>query len=66
MSGRPRVLPFPFLLFLLREEPHLGWFPFDASAIFDDLDVVIDLHFVQGLLLVFAEPRFEAGRISQL
>jgi hypothetical protein len=60
ITGRLRVLALPFLLLLRREEPHLGWFSLGAPAIFDDLHVAIDLNFVQGALLVFAGPGFEA------
>lgn len=37
---------------------HLGMFSLDASAIFHHAHVAIDLHFVQGILLICAVPVF--------
>jgi hypothetical protein len=62
ITRRLGVLSLPFPLLSLRKEPHLGRFSLDAPAIFDVLHVAIDLHFVQGLLLVFAVPGFESRR----
>jgi len=65
-TGRLRVLPLPFALFLRREESHLGRFSLAAPAIFDDLHVAIDLDLVQGVLFVFAVARPEPSRVLQL
>jgi hypothetical protein len=66
ITGRLRVLPLPFTLLFLGEEPHSGRFPLDASAIFDDLHIAIDLDLVQDVLLVFSVPRFKAKGVVLL
>ena len=63
---RSRVLPLPFLLLLLGEEPHLGWFALHAPALLNGPQVLIDLHLVQGVLLVFAVLPLESGRVPML
>src|ERR1700723_3791711 len=60
------VLSFPFPLLFLCKEPHLGWFALDAPAVFHHPHVTIDLHLVQGALLVFAVPGFKSDGVLLL
>src|SRR3984957_20958103 len=63
---RRGVLSFPFPLFFLGKEPHLGRFSLDAPAVFHHPHVAIHLHLVQGVLLVFAVPGFKSDGVLLL
>src|SRR5258708_27749156 len=60
------MLAFPFALLARCEESHNGRIPALAPALLDGPQVLIDLHFIKGLLPVFTVSLFEAGGVLML
>jgi hypothetical protein len=53
-------------LLLATEEPYPGRFPVEASVFLDGLNILIDLHLVQGPLLVFAVSLLKTSFVPNL